>query len=79
MMKRKPYPSDVSDEEWSFVVPYLTLMTKEAPQHKHELREVFNALRWMARAGAAWRMLPTNSAMGSGVPADAALVGGRMF
>jgi transposase len=60
MMKRKPYPSDVSDEEWSFVVPYLTLMTKEAPQRKHELREVFNALRWMARAGAAWRMLPTN-------------------
>ena len=60
MTKRKPYPSDVSDEEWSFVVPYLTLMTKEAPQRKHELREVFNALRWMARAGAAWRMLPTN-------------------
>ncbi|WP_428840207.1 transposase, partial [Burkholderia cenocepacia] len=26
MEKRKPYPSDVSDEEWSFAAPYLTLM-----------------------------------------------------
>ncbi|MBR8426515.1 transposase, partial [Burkholderia cenocepacia] len=27
MEKRKPYPSDVSDEEWSFAAPYLTLMS----------------------------------------------------
>ncbi|HEV7297925.1 MAG TPA: IS5/IS1182 family transposase, partial [Tepidisphaeraceae bacterium] len=31
-MARKPYPSDVSDEEWDFVVAYLTLMTHDAPQ-----------------------------------------------
>jgi len=24
---RKPYPSDVTDDEWAFVAPYLTLMT----------------------------------------------------
>ncbi|CAM2172854.1 transposase [Paraburkholderia sacchari] len=60
MEKRKPYPSDVSDEEWSFAAPYLTLMSKDAPQRRYELREMFNALRWMARAGASWRMLPTN-------------------
>jgi transposase len=60
MTKRKPYPTDVSDEEWSFAAPYLTLMTEDAPQRRYELREMFNALRWMARAGAAWRMLPTN-------------------
>ena len=58
--RRKAYPSDVSDEEWAFVAPYLTLMREDAAQRKHELREVFNALRWMVRAGAAWRMLPTN-------------------
>ena len=28
---RKPYPSDVSDDEWAFVAPYLTLMTEDAP------------------------------------------------
>ncbi len=57
---RKPYPSDVSDEEWAFVAPYLTLMTPDAPQRAHDLREVFNALRWLVRTGAPWRYLPTN-------------------
>ncbi len=56
--QRKPYPSDISDDEWSFIVPYLTLMRLDAPQRDYELREVFNALRWMARAGAGWRLLP---------------------
>jgi transposase len=55
---RKPYPTDVSDEEWAFVAPYLTLMTPDAPQRVHDPREVFNALRWMVRAGAPWRLLP---------------------
>src|SRR3954464_1062716 len=57
---RKPYPSDVSDDEWAFVAPYLALVREDAPQRKYELREVFNGLRWMVRAGASWRMLPTN-------------------
>lgn len=57
-MTRKPYPSDVTDDEWAFVAPYLTLMTEEAPQREHSLREVFNGLRWLARAGAPWRLLP---------------------
>src|SRR3712207_1757140 len=57
---RKPYPTDVSDEEWAFVAPYLTLMSPDAPQRVHDLREVFNALRWIVRAGAPWRLLPTN-------------------
>ena len=59
-MERKAYPSDVSDDEWSFVAPYLTLMTEEAPQRDHSLREVFNGLRWIVRAGAPWRMLPND-------------------
>jgi transposase len=50
-MERKPYPSDVSDDEWSFVAPYLTLMTEEAPQREHDLR-------WIVRTGAQWRMMP---------------------
>ena len=44
---RKPYPTDVSDEEWAFVAPYLTLMTEDAPQRRHDLREVFDARRWL--------------------------------
>jgi transposase len=57
---RKGYPSDVSDEEWTFCVPYLTLMKEEAPQRKHSLRELFNGLRWFIRAGCPWRMMPND-------------------
>jgi transposase len=57
---RKPYPTDVTDEEWAFLAPYLTLMAPDAPQRAYDLREEFNALRWIVRAGAPWRLLPTN-------------------
>ncbi len=57
---RKPYPSDVTDDEWAFVAPYLSLMRPDAPQRVHDPREVFNALRWLVRTGARWRFLPTN-------------------
>ena len=54
----QPYPSDVSDEEWTFVVPYLTLNRLDGEHRIHELRAVFNGVRWMVRSGATWRMLP---------------------
>jgi transposase len=57
-MERKAYPTDVSDEEWAFVAPYLTLMTEDAPQRDHSLHEVLKGLRWIVRAGAAWRLMP---------------------
>jgi transposase len=60
MSTRKPYPSDVSDDEWAFVAPYLTLMKEDAPQRAYPLRELFNGLRWVARAGAAWRYIPND-------------------
>jgi transposase len=60
VVPRKPYPTDVTDDEWAFVAPYLTLMREDAPQRVYALREVFNAVRWIVRAGAPWRLLPTN-------------------
>src|SRR3989442_1600482 len=57
---RKPYPGDVTDEEWAFVAPYLTLMEEGAPQRVHPLREVFNALRYIVRAGMQWRFMPND-------------------
>lgn len=56
-MDRKRYPSDVSDEEWAFVAPYLTLMKEDAPQREHSLREVFNGLRYVVCTGMQWRMI----------------------
>jgi transposase len=55
---RKSYPTDVSDEEWEFVAPYLTLMSEEARQRRHDLREVFNGLRFIVRGGLQWRLMP---------------------
>ena len=57
---RTPYPSDVSDDEWSFVAPYLLLLPEDAGQRTYSLREVFNGLRWIVRAGAPWRMMPND-------------------
>jgi len=59
-MTRQNYPSDVSDDEWAFVVPYLTLMREDAPQREHSLREVFNGLRYIVRTGMQWRMMPND-------------------
>jgi transposase len=55
---RMSYASDVSDAEWEFLVPYLTLMRHDAPQREHPLRELFNGLRYIVKAGCQWRMLP---------------------
>lgn len=60
MSERKMYPSDVSDDEWAFVAPYLTLMDPNAPQREHPLREVFNGLRYIVRGGGSWRMMPND-------------------
>ena len=57
-LARKLYPSDVSDEEWGFVRPYLTLMRLDAEQRKYDLRDVFDAMRWIVRTGSPWRYLP---------------------
>lgn len=59
-MPRRAYPSDVTDEEWLFVSPYLTLMREDAPQREDDLREVFNGLCWVVRTGGQWRMMPND-------------------
>lgn len=56
-MSRKVYPTDVSDEEWEFVVSYVTLIREDAGQRVHALHDVFDAVRWMVKAGCPWRML----------------------
>lgn len=57
-LPRQPYATDVSDDEWTFVAPYLSLMTEDAPQRRHDLREVFNGLRFIVRGGLQWRLMP---------------------
>jgi len=58
MITHQPYPSDVSDAEWEFVVPYLCLLPEDAGQRVHGLRDVFDGLRYLVRSGSPWRYLP---------------------
>jgi transposase len=58
MITHEPYPSDVSDPEWEFVLPYLCLLPEDAAQRVHNLRDIFDGLRWLVRSGAPWRYLP---------------------
>jgi transposase len=57
---RLGYQTDVTDEEWSFVAPYLALCREDAAQRDYALRAVFNALRYVAKTGCHWRMLPND-------------------
>ena len=54
------YPSDVCDDEWAFVAPYLALLPETAAQRTHDLRRSFDALRYVIRAGCPWRYLPSD-------------------
>lgn len=56
--EREAYSTDVTDDEWAFVAPYLALVREDAHQRVHDLREVFNALRWVVKTGSPWRLLP---------------------
>src|SRR5688500_18356472 len=60
MITHRPYPSDVTDPEWEFVLPYLCLLPEDAGQREHNLRDVLDALRWLVRSGAPWRYLPAD-------------------
>src|SRR3954464_4539620 len=54
----KRYQSDSSTEEWAFAAPYLSLLPEDAVQRRHDLRRVFDGLKWIAWTGAPWRALP---------------------
>jgi transposase len=54
---RSGYPSDVTDEEWSFVASYLALCREDAAQRDYPLRDVFNGLRYLAKTGNQWRFM----------------------
>ena len=57
---RSGYASDVTDEEWSFVAPYLALCREDAAQRDYPLRDVFNSLRYIAKTGNQWRFMPND-------------------
>ncbi len=53
-------PSDVSDEEWAFVSPYLALCREDSEQRDCPLPAMFNALRYIVRTGSQWSYMTNN-------------------
>jgi putative transposase len=49
--KTKRYPSDLTDEEWARIEPFLPRASKAGRPIEVDLREVLNAIRYMARSG----------------------------
>ena len=51
---RRAYLTDVSDEEWAFVLPYLLLSREDNASRQHDLRALFDAVRYMVKTGNQW-------------------------
>ncbi len=58
MTTRKPYPSDLSDAEWAVLAPLLPPAGTGGRGRSVDVREVMNALFYMARTSCQWRQLP---------------------
>ncbi len=56
-MKRKTYPIDLSDEQWKLLYLMLPPPERFGRKRQVDLREIFNALCYLARSGCQWRML----------------------
>ena len=57
-MKRKSYPSDLSDAEWQIIKPLIPPAKPGGRPRKHVMREILNAIFYILCSGCAWRMLP---------------------
>ena len=58
--RAKRYPTDLTDEEWRFIQPFLSPAPKRERKPTTDLRAVLDALRYLARTGGGWRMLPND-------------------
>ncbi len=56
--ERQAYPSDLTDREWAFLEPLLLPRMRRGRPRKTPLREIVNAIRYIARTGCQWRSLP---------------------
>ena len=58
--KRKTdrYPSDVTDEEWEVIKPMVPPARPGGRPRRTDMREVINAIFYIASTGCQWRALP---------------------
>jgi putative transposase len=54
---RKPYPSDLTDQQWAIIEPLIPVNAVGRPRTV-DMREVLNAIFYLNRSGCQWDMLP---------------------
>src|SRR5690606_37619095 len=57
-MENEPYPSDLTDEEWSVIAPLMPGPSKLGRPPRHDKRRLLDAIFYLVRSGIAWRMMP---------------------
>jgi len=55
---KKPYSTDLSDAEWSYLEPHLPAPRAIGRPRLYPLREIINAVFYVVRSGCSWRLLP---------------------
>jgi putative transposase len=58
MPQRKPYPTDLTDEQWALLEPFVRASECGPQQVLHSRREVVNAILYITHTGAQWRYMP---------------------
>ena len=52
------YASDCTDEEWVLIEPFLRRTSRVGRPRRTDMREVWNAIQYIAATGCQWAMLP---------------------
>ena len=58
MEPRKPYPTDLTDQEWALIAPYVPTAKPGGRPEKYPKREILDGIFYALRGGCAWRLLP---------------------
>lgn len=58
--RAKRYPTDLTDDEWERIKPLLPKAPRRGRKPSVDLRTILDAIRYMARSGGGWRMLPND-------------------
>jgi putative transposase len=59
-MERKPYPSDLTDEQWQLIAPMIPPEKWGGRTRSVKMREVFNGIQYLTRTGCQWRAIPND-------------------
>lgn len=58
MLKRKAYPSDLTDRQWEILKPLIPAVAEDATHVAYERREIVNGILYVLRSGCPWRLVP---------------------